>query len=38
MKPITILVVLLIPMFSIGQVVKGYKKNNDKVVITLDKG
>ncbi len=38
MKPITILVVLLIPMFSIGQVVKGYKKQNDKVVITLDKG
>jgi alpha-D-xyloside xylohydrolase len=38
MKQITILFVLLIPAFCIGQVVKGYKKNNDKVVIILDKG
>ena len=38
MKQITILFVLLIPTFCIGQVVKGYKKHNDKVVITLDKG
>ncbi|WP_143155255.1 glycoside hydrolase family 31 protein [Wenyingzhuangia marina] len=38
MKQITILFVLLTPIFSIGQVVKGYKKHNDKVVITLEKG
>jgi len=38
MKQITILFVLLIPIFSIGQVVKGYKKQNDKVIIILEKG
>lgn len=38
MKQITILFVLLIPVFGIGQVVKSYKKHTDKVVITLDKG
>lgn len=38
MKKITILLVLLIPTFCIGQAVKSYKKLNDKVVIALDKG
>lgn len=37
-KQKTILLALLIPMFCIGQVVKSYKKQEDKVVITLDKG
>lgn len=38
MKQILILMVLFIPIFLIGQVVKDYKKQNDKVVITLEKG
>ncbi|CAD0002395.1 glycoside hydrolase family 31 protein [Flavobacterium salmonis] len=38
MKKITIIFLLLIPMLSIAQAVKSYKKQNDKVVITLDKG
>jgi alpha-D-xyloside xylohydrolase len=38
MKKITILLVLLIPTFCIGQAVKSYKKLNDKLVVVLDKG